>query len=225
MEPQNTKPTVPQTPPVQPSFQPQQKPEPPKARGRFWREFLSTAGILLSAFAIAILLIAFVFQSYAVDGPSMQNTLHNNDRLIVWKVARTWSRITHHQYVPKRGDIVIFQESGLAEFGQANDRQLIKRVVGLPGDRVVVKNGVITIYNSQHPAGFQPDKTLPYSHETTIPETSGNIDITLNDNELFVCGDNRGDSLESRAFGPITTDQIVGKLVARILPIGNAQMF
>jgi signal peptidase I len=198
--------------------------QPSKGKG-FLRELGSTLAILGSAFGIALLLIAFVFQSYAVDGPSMQVTLHDKDRLIVWKVPRTWARITHHQYVPNRGDIVIFQQSGLSEFGQEDNRQLIKRVVGLPGDRVVVKNGTITIYNAEHPEGFQPDTTLPYSHQTTIPYTSGNIDVTLGDDELYVNGDNRPDSLDSRSFGPITTDQIVGKLIARILPLGDAELF
>lgn len=190
----------------------------------FWRELLSTLVILVGAFVIALLLIAYVFQSYAVDGPSMQNTLHNNDRLIVWKVPRTWSRITHHQYVPKRGDIIVFQQSGLAEFGQADSRQLIKRVIGLPGDRVVVRDGKIMIYNKAHPHGFNPDTTLAYG-KAGMPLTSGNIDITLSADELFVCGDNRPDSLDSRAFGPITTDQVIGKLVARILPIQDAKAF
>lgn len=197
---------------------------PAKKQRNVIREITSTAAILVSALVIALLLIAYVFQSYAVDGPSMRITLNDKDRLIVWKVPRTWARITHHQYVPKRGDIIIFEESGLAEYGQG-PKQLIKRVIGLPGDRVVVNNGHITIYNRAHPGGFEPDKTLPYSHKTTIPYTSGNIDITLKSNELFMCGDNRGDSLDSRAFGPITTDQIVGKLVARILPLGDAKAF
>jgi signal peptidase I len=198
--------------------------QPNKSKG-FLRELTSTLAILGSAFAIALLLIAFVFQSYAVDGPSMQVTLNDKDRLIVWKVPRTWARITHHQYVPNRGDIVIFEQGGLSEFGQEDKRQLIKRVVGLPGDRVVVSGGTITIYNPDHPEGFQPDKTLPYSKQTTIPYTSGNIDITLNDNEVYVNGDNRPDSLDSRSFGPVQTDQIVGKLVARILPLGDAELF
>lgn len=195
----------------------------PKRRS-FGRELVSTLLILAAAFGIALLLIVYVFQSYAVDGPSMQNTLHNNDRLIVWKVPRTWSRITGHQYVPARGDIIVFNENGLAEYGQAGTRQLIKRVIGLPGDRVVVKDGKYTIYDKQHPNGFDPDTTLPYGKHG-MPVTSGNIDIRLAPDQLFVSGDNRPDSLDSRAFGPINTDQVVGKLVLRILPLDDAKVF
>jgi signal peptidase I len=68
-----------------------------------------------------------------------------------------------------------------------------------------------------------PDKTLPYG--SVIPSTQGNIDIRLGDDELFVCGDNRPDSLDSRSFGPIKTDQIVGKLVLRVFPLNKVDKF
>lgn len=190
------------------------------------RSTLSTIGILLLAPIIAILLTAYVFQSYQVDGPSMQNTLHNGDRLIVWKLPRTWARITGHQYVPKRGDIIILSESGLLKYGDTQDtKQLVKRVIGLPGDHLVIKDGVITVYNKQHPNGFVPDKTLPYGANGAIPITTNNEDITLGSNQIFVCGDNRGDSLDSRIFGPVQTSQVIGKLVARILPLSDAERF
>jgi signal peptidase I len=212
-----------QTPPSQST--PPQKPVVHGTRQAALQEFLSTAGVLLMALLIAVTLIAFVFQSYQVDGESMQNTLHNNDRLIVWKTPRTWARITHHQYVPKRGDIIIFNETGLSSYGQDDSKQLVKRVIGLPGDRVVVKDGVITIYNTANPDGFQPDKDLPYGSATTIPYTSGDIDVRLGSDQLFVCGDNRSNSLDSRIFGPIKTNQIIGKLAARIYPFSDAEKF
>lgn len=200
--------------------------EPEAPRGLFIRSALSTIVVLLLVPLIAILLTSYVFQSYQVDGVSMQNTLHNNDRLLVWKLPRTWARITGHHYVPKRGDIVIFTETGLLSLGDKQDtRQLVKRVIGLPGDRVVIKNQVITIYNGAHPDGFQPDKTLRYGANGAIPSTKDNEDVTLSADELFVCGDNRGNSLDSRAFGPIHTGQILGKLVLRILPASQITKF
>jgi signal peptidase I len=152
--------------------------------------------------------------------------LQNQDRLIVWKTARTWAKITGHDYIPQRGDVIVFVENGLSQYNDANSKQLIKRVIGLPGDRVVVKNGKITIYNSAHPSGFDPDKTLPYGENGKhIPYTSGNIDIELSDGQLFVCGDNRPDSLDSRTFGYINADQIVGKLVVRVFPLNKVKTF
>ena len=187
---------------------------------------LSTVGILLLAPIIAVLLTLFVFQSYQVDGPSMEPTLQNSDRLIVWKLSRTWSRITGHHYVPNRGDIIILNESGLASYGSGTDKkQLVKRVIGLPGDHIVIKDNVVTIYNNEHPKGFQPDTSLPYGSSTAIPPTTDNVDVTLSGTELFVCGDNRPQSLDSRRFGPIQTSQVVGKLVARILPLNAIEKF
>ena len=204
---------------------PESEPQAPKRKkhGAF-REAVSTIGVLAAALLVALGLIAFVFQSYQVDGPSMQQTLHNNDRLIVWKMARTWAKITGHQYVPQRGDIIIFTQSGLANFGQENTKQLIKRVIGLPGDRVVVANNVITVYNKEHPDGFQPDKTLPYGVNITEPAEQ-EVDYTLGKDQLFVSGDNRINSLDSRFFGPIKTDQIIGKLVVRVLPLSDIEKF
>ena len=189
------------------------------------REFMSTIFVLVAALVVALSLIAFVFQSYEVDGPSMMTTLDNSDRLIVWKMPRTWARLTHHQFVPDRGNIIIFVQSDLAEFGQQDSKQLIKRVVGLPGERVVVADGVVTVYNKDNPRGFQPDKTLPYGADNHIPLTSGNIDVTLAKDQIFVCGDNRGNSLDSRSFGPVSLNHVVGKLVYRLLPINKAEKF
>ncbi len=196
----------------------------PPSKRETAREVISTIGVLVAALAVAFSLIAWVFQSYQVEGPSMQNTLHNDDRLIVWKVPRTIARLTHHDYIPKRGQIIIFVEGGLSQFGQEDKKQLIKRVIALPGERVVVDNGILTVYNKEHPEGFQPDKLGDYK-TVTVPADVHNIDITLAENQLFVCGDNRPDSLDSRTFGPITADQIVGRLSIRLLPVSQIQKF
>lgn len=184
-----------------------------------WRNAISTILVILIAPAIAIILVLYVFQSYQVDGPSMEPTLQNNDRLVVWKLPRTWSKITHHQYLPSRGDIIVFEEPSL------NYKQLIKRVIGLPGDRVIVKDNVVTVYNKANPNGFNPDTTLPYSKTTHIPVTAGNIDIIVASDEIFVCGDNRPDSLDSRYFGTFPAKDVIGKLILRIVPLSKASRF
>lgn len=200
--------------------------KPSKEKSGDFKSTLASILILCMAPLIAILLTLFVFQSYQVDGPSMESTLHNNDRLIVWKAPRTLARITGHQYVPNRGDVIIFSEPGLGNYDEPDgSKQLVKRVIGLPGDHVVIKNGSITIYNKDYPDGFNPDTTLPYGKEHAMPTTSDDIDVTLTSNELFVCGDNRPNSLDSRMFGPIKTDQIVGKLAVRILPLSQMKVF
>lgn len=196
-----------------------------KAKTTVWRETASTIGIIAAALLMAIFIILFVFRSYQVDGPSMETALQNNDKLVIWKVARSWADITHHDYIPGRGDIIVFNKQGLSEFGQRDSKQLIKRVIGLPGDKVVVGDGRIAIYNKDRPNGFDPDKTLPYGKNGDIPYTAGHGTYKLGPHQLFVCGDNRPDSLDSRSFGPIKADRIVGKLVLRVFPIGHAKAF
>jgi signal peptidase I len=197
----------------------------PPSKKETLREIISTIGVLIAALLVAFGLIAWVFQSYEVDGPSMETTLENNDRLIVWKVPRTISRITGHPYIPHRGDIIIFVESGLSNFSSSDSKQLIKRVIGLPGDRIVLHDGVLTVYNKEHPDGFVPDKTMAYGKVINEVGDTRDLDVTLDKNQLFVCGDNRPNSLDSRTFGPIDADQVIGKLSIRLLPISQIQKF
>lgn len=193
------------------------------ARGEGLKSILSTMAILIIAPIIALTLTSFVFQSYEVDGPSMETTLQNADRLIVLKVPRTWAKITGNSYTPNRGDVVIFNHYEAFSFGGDQTRQLIKRVIGLPGDRVVVKDGEITVFNSLHPDGFKPDRTLPYG--SVIKETTGDVDLTIEEGYIYVCGDNRDNSLDSRSFGPVKVDDIVGKLLLRVFPLNKADVF
>lgn len=209
--------------PAQPPTQRYGTPRPESNGKEGLRSAFSTVAVLLIAPLIAVFLTLFVFQSYQVDGESMETTLSNNDRLVVWKLPKTWSRITGHGYFPNRGDVVVFTESSLSQFGQDPGKQLIKRVVGLPGERVVVKDGVLTVYNQEFPEGFQPDKTLPYGE--VIKATPIEDEWQVGDGQIFVVGDNRGNSLDSRTFGPINVENIVGKLVLRVLPVSEIKKF
>lgn len=192
--------------------------------GSGWRGIASTIAILIAAPVIALILTAFVFQSYQVDGPSMESTLQNTDRLIVWKVPRTIAKLTHHTYIPHRDDIIIFVKHGLYEPGSTTEKQLIKRVIGLPGDHIVVQNGKITLYTKENPSGYDPDAGHDFTQNIAVP-TTGDIDLVVPAGEVFVCGDNRVNSLDSRAFGTISASDIVGKLTVRIFPISSFKSF
>lgn len=214
--PQNTpQPQVPQEPKLA------NKPKAPKrSQGK---ELLSFFSVLILAPVIAILLTMFVFQSYKVDGESMERTLFNNDRLIVWKAGKTWSSITNNDFVPNRYAIVVFNLKTTSAVSPSEDKQLIKRVIGLPGDRVVVSDGIVTIYNKENPEGFLPDRVGPEAG--VIRTTSGNIDYTVKTGELFVMGDNRGNSYDSRNFGAIKSSDVVGTLAVRIYPFNEVEKF
>lgn len=212
-QPQYERPTV--TPPVASA---------PRKNHDGLKSIATTILILLLAPLLALLITTFAFQSYEVDGPSMEPTLQTKQRLIIWKVGRTWARITKSEYVPERGQVIVFIKRGLFDFKNSSEKQLIKRVIGLPGERVVVKDGVITIFNDMKPEGFNPDLLFPYGEpdETVI---EGNVDLTVEPGHIFVVGDNRDNSLDSRSFGTVPVADIVGTLSSRILPLSDARKF
>lgn len=182
------------------------------------KSIISTIAILIIAPLVAILLTAFVFQSYEVDGPSMETTLQDRDRLIVNKLPKTISKITRRQYLPKRADIIIFN----IDEGIQGKRQLIKRVMALPGERITIKDSKVTVYNAENPEGFNPD-SAPYG--SAITYTSGDIDLVVPEGSIFLCGDNRPNSLDSRAIGPVSLDEVVGKLALRVYPFNKSKSF
>jgi signal peptidase I len=143
--------------------------------------------------------------------------------LIVFKLPRALARLTHHQYLPNRGDVIIFNEPTGTDSAISDSKQLVKRVIGLPGDHVVVKNGSLTIFNRQHPNGYSPDKTLPYG--SVIGTTAGDVDLVVPANQIFVCGDNRGNSFDSRYFGTVPLSNVIGKLEVRVYPFNQFKFF
>lgn len=177
------------------------------------------AGVVVAAFLIN----QFVFQSYYVDGTSMTPTLQNDDRLIIDKVEHTVANLQGHSYVPERGQIVVLDSSIVGLNGHTE--QLVKRVIGLPGDTVSINNGVVTIKNKDNPNGFDVNKQLGLNLQPTFVDSPQ--EWTIDDSHVFVMGDNRVEngSYDSRAFGPVTTDKIIGRLWARILPFDKAQLF
>ncbi len=93
----------------------------------------------------------------------------------------------------------------------------IKRIIGLPGERIVIDNNQIFIYNNKHPEGFQLiESYIPLSER--IPR---NVDVTLGDDEYFVLGDNRDNSMDSTMFGPVKRDLIIGRVVFRGFPFNR----
>ena len=93
----------------------------------------------------------------------------------------------------------------------------------MPGERVVVKDGSVTVYNQEFPNGFNPDDGQDYAKD--ILSTPGSADITVGASEVFVLGDNRGNSQDSRSFGAVNSDFITGVAVIRFLPVSNFERF
>lgn len=180
---------------------------------------LFIAGVLLTAFLIN----QFIFQSYFVDGSSMTPTLQNNDRLIIEKVGRSFSRIQGRPYIPDRGQIVVLDSTLIGVNGQ--EEQLIKRTIGLPGETVIIENGKVTIKNTENPNGFNVDEALGLRLEHTYADER--IEVTIPQGHIYVMGDNRAQngSYDSRAFGAVASEKLEGRLWARVLPLNNAKLF
>ncbi len=198
-------------------------PERKASRESVFKSILTTLAILVAAPITALLITSFIFQSYEVFGPSMSSTLQNGDRLIVVKAPRTLAKILHKNYLPARGEIIVFIKKDLFIAGESGNKQLIKRVMALPGERVVVKDGVVKVFSSSRPEGFEPDKESPYG--SVILKTAIDGEWTVGSDEVFVCGDNRDNSLDSRTFGPIKESDIVGTAKFRFLPTNQSRSF
>ena len=184
-------------------------------------------GILVIAVLIGTLLLnTYVFRSFSVSGHSMDNTLSDGDRLIINRIPVTIAQIHNKNYLPNRGQIIVFTNPVYTP-GSA-DRYIVKRVIAFPGERVVVKDGVLTVYNNDHPDGFQPDKTTRKNNVGPKSPTSHDGDWTVPDGSVFVSGDNRVDdnSFDSRSgLGFIPTYDIIGPVVLRIFPLTKVDSF
>lgn len=178
---------------------------------------------------------AFVFRSYNVVGVSMENTLHGNDRIIVNRVPVSIAHLMGQEYVPERGQIIVFangEASGPLTCdvqSGVQDQYIIKRVIAYPGERVTVVDGELTVYNDEHPNGFNPDESTRKS-DTDGPKkkTSGEVDMVVPEGELFVAGDNRegSHSYDSRnGLGTVPYCRIIGPALFRLYPFNEMRLF
>ena len=170
-----------------------------------------------------ILINTFVFRSYNVVGPSMEETLYTGDRLIVNRLPVTWANLRGEQYIPERGQIIVFKNPHYSR--GIEDEYIVKRVIGLSGERVVLKDGVFTVYNEEFPGGFNPDDDN--NGEPGTP-TTGEVNTVVPEGSLFVAGDHRTGSYsyDSRnGLGTIPLYDVIGPVGIRIFPFTEVRFF
>ena len=170
---------------------------------KFLKEAVQTSLIILLALIISLLIVTFVGQRTVVDGESMENTLYHGDNLIV-------DKITYRFREPERFEVIVFP----AHYDQHT--YLVKRIIGLPGETIYIdKDGDIYI----------DDELLEedFGKEVILSAGTAKEPLTLGENEYFVMGDNRNNSLDSRDYmvGNIQRDDIIGRAWVRVYPFDN----
>lgn len=175
-----------------------------KQLGYFVIDFLET--IVLS-FAIFVVIYVFVTQPHKVKGDSMLDGFHSNEYLLTDKVTYRFKK-------PARGDVVVFR------YPLAPQYDYIKRIIGLPQEEIEINNGRVTIFNKENPAGMVlAEKYLKPGTKTVgraaIPEGTK---VAIGENQYVVLGDNRSQSSDSREWGPIPFESLIGRVWLRYWP-------
>ncbi|MCL5017373.1 MAG: signal peptidase I [Patescibacteria group bacterium] len=170
--------------------------------------FWEVAEVVLIAVVTVFAIRTFLMQPFLVSGDSMEPNFSTGNYLLV-------DELTYRLRAPERGEVIVLR--------YPNDPSVfyIKRIIALPGDRIVINNGEIKIYNSEHPEGFVPDQSYLDKNLKTV----GNMDVTLDKNDYFVMGDNRNFSYDSRSWGPLPKKDIIGIVRLRLFPIGEIKAF
>jgi signal peptidase I len=160
---------------------------------------------VLGAFAVALIIKTFLIQAFYIPSPSMFPTLQTNDRVLV-------NKLSYELHDVNRGDLVVFERPP----GETDTdiKDLIKRVIGLPGDVVSSCGGHVCIDGTPLEEPYLPDGV-----------TTGDFErVTIPEGQVFVMGDNRENSSDSRIFGPIDEDTIVGRAFVRIWPLSELDL-
>ncbi len=159
--------------------------------------------IIIIAIIIVLPIRYFLFQPFIVKGDSMVPNFQSGNYLIVDEISYRFSN-------PQRGDVIVLK------YPLDTTQRFIKRIIGLPGETVQVQNGKITILKDGKDITLNEKNYLP-----NLLSTDGNVNVTLGANQYFVLGDNRQFSYDSRRWGILPREDIVGKAVLRILPVAR----
>lgn len=168
--------------------------------------FKETFTFILLAVLVVLPVRLFIAQPFLVDGESMYPTFENGDYLII-------DQISYRLSEPERGDVIVFR------YPNQPSTFYIKRIIGLPGETVRVEKGIVTITAAD---GTARSFTEPY---IINDDTTYTRDTVLGEGEYYVMGDNRPKSSDSRIWGVLPEENIIGRAFVRLLPISNAGFF
>lgn len=184
---------------------------------------------IIKVFVLALVIIlpirVFLFQPFFVQGASMEPNFEDSQYLIINEFGYKQTAVdisNFHLFTVNPFKELDRQEVTVFRYPKNRTQFFIKRIIGLPGERVQIKDGMVAIFNKENPDGFILDESAYLSSKV---KTQGELVITLKDNEYFVMGDNRGASSDSRSWGPVKEADIVGKVLLRAWPLDQLSIF
>lgn len=173
--------------------------------GGWGKELWEISKVILISMAIVLPVRYFIVQPFIVRGASMEPAFDDREYLIV-------DELSYFLREPKRGEVIVFR------YPRDPRQFFIKRIIGLPGEEIEIKNGRIKIHNTGYPDGFLLEESyLKPPDRTTNPD----LTITLDEGDFFVLGDNRDFSSDSRVWGVLERDFIVGRALFRAWPVAR----
>ena len=202
-----------QTPPIDPLLETGSAGESPRrANGaaRVLRDWLIVIGVALVA---ALLVRVYVLQQFYISGPSMETTMFGNDRVLV-------NKMSYRLHDVRRGDVVVFDRVTTNGADVAHD-DLIKRVIGLENEHIEIRNCVVYIEDKPLPEPYLPHRDTSRTDPTQKCRMVNMRRVTIPAHHVFVMGDNRPESFDSRSFGSISESLIVGRAFAVVWPLSR----
>ncbi len=175
------------------------------------RLLVEWVGVIGIALVIAIIVRMFLLQQFYISGPSMETTMFTNNRVLVNKLAYQIGDV-------KRGDVVVFDRATVNGDDVVHD-DLIKRVIALGGETISIKSCIVYINGTILPEPYLPARDTEMTDPQDRCSTVDIVDTVIPQGEFFLMGDNRPQSYDSRMFGPITREMIVGRAFVIIWPV------
>ena len=175
----------------------------PSLLKKIWLEIWDIIKFLAPIVVIVFVVRTYIAQPFIVDGESMSPNFHTGHYLVI-------DELSYRFHAPQRGDVVVLR------YPLDTSRFFLKRIVGIPGDHIVIKNGKVYITNDANPNGYVLNE--PYQNQATFP--AGQFkDVILEQDEYFAMGDNRAGSSDSRAWGILPRKDIIGHALFRLFPV------